>query len=468
MNGIKIFRWQAIFAMFILVPTFLVPVVAMAASAGSSGVWLGARRTESKLLEVAVPYFETADAASAGMGATAAGIISADLKFSGFFKPYVNQSYMNKAARKEKGRFNIDYNEWKTMVSSFVIKGKIIPDGADKIALEIKVFDLQARKRIFAKRYKGSARILRKIVHTFSDEILFLLTGEKGIANTRIGFVSRVRGRKEIFISDYDGKRKKRITNDQSLILFPSWNPKADWILFTTYKYRNPDLYVIDLVSKKRWPVSRKIGLNSTGEWSPDGRSVVFSLSRRGNSEIYVAASDGTHARRLTNSYAIETSPTFSPDGKYIAYTSDRPGVPQIYVMRIDGSGKQRMTYVGRYNDGAAWSPRGDHIAYSSLTGRSFDIALVDARALETKRKRDTRRLTYGPGSNESPSFSPNGRHIAFTSVSRGVKQVSIINATGENKRQITFGSGGGSSATWGPAPFAESKNKKSQKPKRR
>ena len=82
--------------------------------------------------------------------------------------------------------------------------------------------------------------------------------------------------------------------------------------------------------------------------------------------------------------------------------------------------------------------------------GRYFDIALIEARNIHEKRRRQVRRLTFGPGSNEAPSFSPNGRHLAFSITRGGMKQVAIMNTTGSNITQVTHLKGGGYLPSWG------------------
>jgi len=410
-------------------------------------VYLSTQRTESKLIEIAVPPFPVSGRDTNNLGEQTSRIINYDLKFTRYFEPNTNLNFLRQAASRDMrlGK-KINYDEWRTLASNFVVKGGISVSDKGTLTLETRVYDLQARSLFFAKRYTGSRKLFRQIVHQFSDDMLMRLTGEKGVARTKIAFVSRVKGHKELVITDYDGYNPRTITSDRSIILFPDWNQKrSDLILFTTYRYRNPDIYAINLRAKTRYPISRRVGLNSTGEWSPDGKKVVFSLSRRGNSDIFIANADGSRARRLTSAMSIETSPTWSPDGKFIAYTSDRSGSPQIYIMRSDGGDKRRLTYKGGYNDSANWAPKGELIAYTSLLGRKFEIALVNSM------DKSITRLTFDRGTSESPTWAPDGRHIAFSSQTRGKKQVFTMNSNGSNITPITHLPGGGYSPAWGP-----------------
>ncbi len=429
----------------IMFSAILVMVSVSGSWAESKAVFLSAQRTESKLIEVAVPKFLFSGNDMENFGERASRIINKDLRFTGYFKPNENYDFMQQAVMRDMRRGKVNFEEWRTLSSNFLIKGSMSFKKNDAITVDIVVYDLQTTKVFFSKKYSGPRSIFRQIIHQFSDDFFLRVSGERGVARSKIAFISKVSGRKELFVMDYDGSNPWAVTSDRSLTLLPDWSPTNNMILFTTYRYRNPDLYAIDLRSKTRFPISRRIGLNSSGAWSPNGKNIAFSMSRRGNMEIYVSDANGSNLRRLTHSRAIETSPTWSPDGKRIAYTSDRAGSPQIYVMNVDGTGKRRITYKGGYNDGADWSPRGDTLAYASLLGGSFNIALVDIN------DKNVTQLTFDSSANDSPSWSPFGRHITFSSSRSGLRHVYIMNSLGANQTRISFGSGGGYSPTWGP-----------------
>jgi TolB protein len=395
--------------------TILSSAVPVTGQQQSGGVRLGTSRIESHSLEIAIPEFSVTGTDTMGLGAEAAKAMIFDLTMSGNFKSRAHAQYLKAASERDRRLMRIDYEEWQTLASNFLVKGSIeIGEGGD-IEVSVTVYDLQTKRRFYSRTYKGAYKRFRTLVHHASDDILEQTTGIIGVARTEIAFVSKIRGRKELMTMDYDGHNVQSITTDQSLVLFPSWHPSGKMILFTTYRYRNPDLYALSLVDGTRYPVSRRIGLNSTGEWSPDGREVVFSLSRQGNSDIFITSADGKNLRQLTRSYALDTSPTISPDGQWIAYTSDRSGSPQIYVMRINGEGQRRLTFEGKYNDGASWAPKGGSIAYTSLFDQKFEIALIEANSMTQDRPREITRIAADGSYNyESPTFSPNGDIIAF------------------------------------------------------
>ncbi len=70
----------------------------------------------------------------------------------------------------------------------------------------------------------------RLIAHKFADEIIFRLGGGiRGIAESKIYFVSDRSGHKEIWVMDYDGSNQRQLTHQASISLvaahFARWFP---------------------------------------------------------------------------------------------------------------------------------------------------------------------------------------------------------------------------------------------------
>ena len=80
------------------------------------------------------------------------------------------------------------------------------------------------------------------------------------------------------------------------------------------------------------------------------------------------------------------------------------------------------------------WSPDGRFIVYSwqAPTQWKHDIYVIEVATGKIFQ------LSSGRGDNESPHWSPDGRHIAYQSSRTGTKQIFVMNADGNNSRQVT------------------------------
>jgi len=312
----------------------------------------------------------------------------------------------------------------------------------DELTVEFRLFDVPNRKMMTAKRYLGKTKDLRRFAHSFADEIMLVMTGERGCFTTHIAFVSTRSGNKEIAIMDWDGHNPVQLTRNRSINLNPDFSPNGREIIFTSYKRGNPDLYKRNLASTAEIPVSNRHGLNITGTWSPDGARIALTLSRDGNSEIYTISRDGSNPVRLTVNPAIEVSPTWSPNGSQIAFVSDRFGKPQIFVMNSTGGGARHLTTSGAYNVNPRWSPKGDRIAYARMQGGGFQIFTINADG-----SGDTQLTT--DGSNENPAWSPDGRFIAFSSRRKGADGIYVMRADGSGQTRVSQGKGRDTQPAW-------------------
>lgn len=254
---------------------------------------------------------------------------------------------------------------------------------------------------VLQKTYTGN---IRQSAHRFSDDIVQTLTGSKGIASSKIAFVSNRSGTKEIYIADYDGANAVQITRDGAISVAPAISPDGGRIAYTGYQSGYADIYLIDLASGARSRILKFPGTNSGASFSPEGSRIACTLSRDGNPELYIASANGGGANRLTRTRGVESSPTWSPNGTEIIYSSDERGGPQLFrISAGGGSGRLVPTGYG-YCTEPSWSPDGTKVAFTARQG-GFNIGVVDLASGAT------RLLAQG----QDPAFGPNSRHIIYS-----------------------------------------------------
>lgn len=293
--------------------------------------------------------------------------------------------------------------------------------------IKIYVYDMASRTAVFAKAFKGTQNSLRRLAHIASDQIVSALLGKRGIADTKVAFANNATRHKEIYVVDYDGHNLQKLTKDNSISILPRWS-KDGRIFYTTYKYRNPDIFAIDLRAGKISPIIIKKGLSLIGGVSPDGKALVFTSSGGENPSIYIYNLETGQKVKITNkTTAVDGSPSYSPDGKYITFVSNRAGNPQVYVMELATGQTRPLTKNFNWSDTPQWSPTGEWIVFSGREGpyHPMDIFLVDLTGTHIKR------LTSDAGSNEDPTWSPDGRFIAFTTTRNGRRQLYMMDMDG-------------------------------------
>ncbi len=373
-----------------------------------------------------------------------AGVIKNDLEMSGAFqlldkKGFIDSDGLDAA--------EVRFDDWRNVSAQGLVKTRLGLQGADFV-IDVYAYDVAAQKQVLKKQIKVPATDIRGAGHQIADEVFRAFTGEPGVFRTKLAVVKKVQGEKHVFIMDIDGENVRQLTKGGGLNLLPSWAPDGRSVLFTSYRYENPDLFEIGSNGGEPKAISRRSGLNTGGRVSPDGGRIAVTLSQDGNSELYILGRNGDVQKRLTNQWGIDTSPSWSPDGSQIAFVSSRSGHPDLFVVDSAGAGApKRLTFKGNYNQTPAWSPRGTHIAFTARDERNvFDIFLLNLKTNEVTR------VTQGMGNNEEPSFSPNGRLLVFTTSRNKVRQLVISNLDG-TKQTVLPSLGDHTSPSWGPFP---------------
>jgi len=424
--------------MKLLLTLMAVLLVTIPAFAAPQNGYIEVTAPGNRLLKLAVEAPHTADAAPSAATAREIGeVIAFDMNMSGKVSADSRESIPLPGSITFGAT---DFVPWMAGGYDLLVRSEYSLSG-DNLTLEFRLYDVLNRKLMTSRRFLGKLKELRRFAHTFSDEIMLTLSGEKGCFTTRIAHVSTQTGNKEIVLMDWDGYNQLQVTRNGSINLNPDFSPDGSELIYTSYKRGNPDLYKWSSAGGELLLSHRK-GLNITGAWSPDGSRIALALSKDGDAEIYTIARDGGNPVRLTVGPSLEVSPVWSPDGAKIAFVSDRLGKPQIFVMDANGGNVRRLTTAGGYNVNPRWSPKGDRIAYARMQGGGFQIYAINADG-----SGDTQ-LT-SDGSNENPAWSPDGRFIAFSSRRAGSEAIYVMRADGSGQTRVSKSKGRATQPAW-------------------
>lgn len=295
------------------------------------------------------------------------------------------------------------------------------------------------------KIYKLDASKARRLAHVIADEIVYAVTGKKGIAATRIVMVGRRSKNKELYYCDADGGGLVRLTQDRAMCVSPRWGPEGQKIVYTSDRKGFPDIYLIDLARGKRDRVAHYSGLNMGGALSPDGNDLALILSKDGNPELYIKALGSGRLTRVTKTRrAAESSPSWSPDGRRIVYVSDRSGTPQLYMVSRSGGAPRRLTSRGAENVAPDWGP-GGMLAFACRTGGKYHICIMNPDTMERKQ------ITSDWADYEDPSWAPDGRHIVCSRTENYNSAIYILDIMGGRPIRLHAHKGDWYSPSWSP-----------------
>ena len=183
--------------------------------------------------------------------------------------------------------------------------------------------------------------------------------------------------------------------------------------------------------------------------WTGDGQHLVFTIGNAamfgraggsgGGGLLNIVDADGSNARLLPLPAGEPIALAASPDGQYIAGISDAG----MFVMNIDSSDVR----IFENNDDtiiedipATWSIDGTKIIFNRITQpedetqdseRTVMVMNVDGS--------DMRQITEEEFFIYQTNISPDRTTIAYTDVVDGSREIFLVDANGENRRQLTF-----------------------------
>jgi len=415
---------------------FCLSLLLTSPSTAEAIVYLDITSANFRKVNIAVPYF--VDKKQPGIiqdgGKKMADLMGRALAFHGFIDIIDPSAYGGSQTW-----------DWPALGTEFTVLGQYEMT-ANGLVLELRLNEIQSGHMILGRRYQTPINQYPESIKKFCDEAILQLTGERGVSQTQIAFVSTATGHKEIWLADVLGDNIRQVTQHEYLAVAPKFSPDNKWLAYTSYHRNNPNLYITALNSLKTTrAISHQKGLNMAPAWAPDVSVIAVTLSKSSNPDIYLIDINGNELRRLTNGEGVNVSPTWSPDGKRLAFVSDRSGTPQIYIMDVATKSVQRITYLGNENTTPSWSPKGDWIAYTGRVNGNTQILLIKPEGGTPVQ------LTQTAGDHESPSWSPDGRQLVFSRKRSGKQEICAIFKNGMGLRPLFNLTGAQSNPQWSP-----------------
>jgi TolB protein len=314
-----------------------------------------------------------------------------------------------------------------------VVQGTLLPSGWLRVSLHDVAKGLVVNQKDFALPSSTGDANWRFGVHQISDGIEEWITGERGIAATRIAFERDRR----IWTVDSDGANLRAVTSQG---MSPQWLPSGRGLVYSVLFGNRDPIMLTDLTTGAQRTLTAANGMQDMApSVSRDGRTVVFTRISDNGADLHVMPIDGGTPQRITVGRGKGSfQPSFSPDGQRIVFTSDRSGRSDVYISDVDGTNVELLT-AGSYGErgdryAPDWSPDGRLVAYHGDVGGSIQVMTINLRDQSVKQ-------ATSEGRNEDASWAPDSRHLVFTSQRSGTRQLWITDTETGRTRQLTRGS---------------------------
>lgn len=386
-------------------------------------VYLDITAPEIRKIRIAVPWFlnKGLNGQKQMLGRDLSVTLGKALAFHGIIEIPPQEQYSDNHAA-----------DWARIGADYAVLAQYSPS-PDSIKFELRLLDVAGNEVVMGKTFSGANSQRDQMLFKFCDDVIEHLTGQQGIASTRIAFVNGTKNIKEVYLTDILGNSFRRVTRHKHLTVSPRFVPGGPYMSYSSYHTGNQNLYITDLRQDKvTRALSRRKGLNLAPAWSSDGSYMILTLSQSGLPDLYMLDKRGEIIEQLTKRAGVNVSPTLSPDNNHIVFVSDRSGKPQLYHMDMRTRKVRRITFEGSENAEPSWSPKEDLIVFSSLRNGVYQLYTMNPFSDEMAKP-----LTTDMSHHESPSWSPDGNQVIFTKRDGKRHQIYGIMKNGSFQRRL-------------------------------
>ena len=337
----------------------------------------------------------------------------------------------------------LNYALFQRLGAAAVLQMTLPGDGSLQVALHDLASSTVRNSQRFVLPPPALGPAWRLALHRVSDEVERWVTGQQGVAATRLLFV---RGG-TLWQVDADGENAMPVAG-VGAALGPTWHPNGSVIAWTELGDAGSRILMRDLSSGRTTVMSGRASANLSPAFAPDGSQLAYAAGNDGTDIVVrpLAGDDGAYAITAGQG-STNAQPTFSPDGRRVAFTTSRLGRNEIYISDSDGANPELLTTSGfgdqLYRSDPSWSPDGRAVAFSTQIEGRFQVATIALRDRSVKQH-------TSEGINEDPSWAPDARHLVFTSNRGGSRQLWVLDTESGRMRQLTRGPAA-RMAAWGP-----------------
>jgi Tol biopolymer transport system component len=325
------------------------------------------------------------------------------------------------------------------------------------------------------------ARAIAALLAVLGSSLADAQTRSRATVRDRIAYSTFAPGNWDIYLFERPNEPPRRLTDHAAPDFNAAVSPDGRWLLFTSERRGNPDLYVLELArdGEPRLLIDSD-ALEDQAAFEPDGRSIAFVSTAAGNADIYTLPFTPSEtveiaaARKITNDPGGDFEPAFAPDGRTLAFSSDR-GLPvatpvnprsitrlrygDLYAVDLATSVTGRLTDAPGWDGSPTWSQDGKTIVFYSERGGRLDHLNTVLWVMNADGSEQRVLATPAAIGELSPQYLPDGRIVYSRRIKpyapgpwdeSGTWQIVSVQPNGENLVAVSTES---TTNYWAPAP---------------
>ena len=281
----------------------------------------------------------------------------------------------------------------------------------------------------------------------------------------KIAFVSERTGMPQIWLLDLVSRKTTQLTALNDGACQPDWSPDGEQIVFTSpcagkrSRYLGSSLQIIDIQSGELTRLPTSLEGNFDPAWSPDGHWIAYTTLVNGKLQLMKVNLNNQSQVKLSEGPYDERDPAWSPDGSQLVFIRIR-SVAQVWIMDQDGKNAIQFSRSGLIdNSNPVWYGEEELILFSQVLGAGSPSKQLYGMRLADLGEEEETRITPGSPSDYIPlmdnvDVSPDGYWLAFDYWYFDVlSDIYMMTFPGANLTQLTDHPAMDYDPVWCPAP---------------
>ncbi|MBX7153115.1 hypothetical protein K1X84_15920 [bacterium] len=263
---------------------------------------------------------------------------------------------------------------------------------ADRGEQESPVYSRDGKCVIYSSSWNGKQVLMELNLETGKREPLLADFGNCSSPDisqdgTKLLFTSDKGGKKNIWIMNRsEDAQPERLTDDPVAAHQARFSGNAQWMVYVSDRSGNPDIWKMELTSKKetRMTVDERVELAPS--FSMDDQAILFQANWAKRWSIWRMPADGGIPLPVTRDklpYGWDADPLVSPDGKRLLFTRSWYDDADVWLLSVSGGEKTSRTLTKDNTNqerNGQWSPDGKYVVFQA--GHNTDIWMMDISSM--------------------------------------------------------------------------------------
>lgn len=196
-------------------------------------------------------------------------------------------------------------------------------------------------------------------------------------------YTSDHKGFSDIYEIDLATSHRKVVVSMPGSNVGSSLSPDGSTLAFCASRDGNPELYIARRSGGGLVRLTRTAqAAEASAAWAPDGRRIVYVSNqylstRAGQPQLFIMDMGSRKGQRLSLPGQSNESPDWGPDGR-IVFASRRSGFYQICIYNPQTGEQTQLTSEGVNSEDPSWAPDGRHIVCSRTFGGQAGVYILD------------------------------------------------------------------------------------------